>query len=107
MSGRPGLTLEDFLAWHYCITVDGDGSSNVSLQLAEALGSVPRRPDITHVDFQQLCDLFEPYRDGVERSLVDFDEESQSWRDYSDNVFAQVPDNVFTVGGVLLRAAGA
>lgn len=37
----------------------------------------------------------EEYRESIENIASDFDEESQSWRDYRRAVWSPVPDSVF------------
>ena len=51
-----------------------------------------------------LVNLFEPYRSEVERALCDFDEETQSWRDYSGIVGPSIPDDVYAAGAEFVQA---
>ncbi len=53
MSEIPGYTLEDYLEWCFNYTTD------------------------------EMIDFFEPHRETIEYWLSDFDEETQSWRDYA------------------------
>lgn len=73
MSSRPGYTLEDFVGW------------NFDLELGD-----PRLPAVVAP--------FEPYRESVERALSDFDDETQSWRDYACGSFDFIPDDVYKAG---------
>jgi hypothetical protein len=67
MSSIPGYTLEDFLE-------------------DELYGAIPS------VEMVALC---EPYRESVEYALDDFDQETQSWRDYSSGVADHIPEKVW------------
>lgn len=87
MSSRPGLDLEDYLAWLYDLVVVGQDDPNFSLGLAEALGNIEPRPRLTQEQFKGLTDLMEDVRESVEDKLLDFDEENQSWRDYACYAF--------------------
>lgn len=103
MSSLPGLTLEAFLMWNFNLIVDGDGSANPSLQIAEAMGTAARaRRQISKDEFAPVVALFEPYRIDVENNLADFDDEIQSWRDYAGWCFEFIPDALYTQGGALL-----
>jgi len=105
MSSLPGLTLEDFLAWNYDLIVDGDGSANPSLSIAEALGtsSIPRK-NITGQLFAALVTLFEPHRELVEERLGEFDGETQSWRDYAGVSFDFISQDTYRQGKRLLNS---
>lgn len=104
MSSWPGSTLEDFLMWNYDLVVDGGGSSNPSLEIAEAVGTASRRrPRITSEQFAPIVALFEPYREDMERHLNWFEEDTMSWRDYASAVSEQAPDDVFDKGAELVK----
>ena len=103
MSSLPGYRLEDFLAWNYDLIVDGDGSTNPSLQIAEALGNISPRSNIDKGRFRALVELFEEYREGVEYKLADFNEKPRSWRDYAYYAFDFIPENVFDEGAAFLK----
>jgi len=97
MSSCPGTDLEDFLMWNFDLIVDGDSSANVSRQIAEALGTIHRRPEITLEQFKPLVEIFEPYRSKIEDRLMDYsEEENGSWRDYGSYAFDFIPPDVFT-----------
>lgn len=103
MSSLPGLDLEDYLMWNYDLIVNGDGSANKSLQIAEALGTaVRRRKELTTEEFAPLIALFEPHRDEIEYRLSDFDDETQSWRDYAGYAFDFIPPDLYAKGGAIL-----
>lgn len=87
MSSLPGLDLEDYLAWQYDLIVEGDGSANPSLEIAEALGVATRRQRVSAEQFQRLVIASEHLRHDVEYRLGQFDEETQSWRDYAGYAF--------------------
>lgn len=83
MSTLPGYDLEDFLAWSYGLVVVGQGDTNPSLKIAESLGiSTNVRPRISEKEFKELVTIFQPIRNTIEDLLLDFNEETQSWRDY-------------------------
>lgn len=95
MSSLPGYFLEDYLMWAFNLVVDGDASANPSRQIAEALGTSPNpRPRISSEQFAPIVAAFEPWRETIEDRLSDFDEETQSWRDYSSYAFDHIPDAV-------------
>lgn len=98
MSSLPGLDLESFLLWEFDLVLDSptQEDANVSASMAEALGKVARRPIVSPEDFQRVLAHFEPHRDTVEDGLSDFDEDTQSWRDYAPGVASRVPDEVWT-----------
>jgi hypothetical protein len=98
MSSLPGLSLEAFLAWNYDLIVAGDGSANPSRLIAETLGTIEKRQELTTEKFAQLVALYEPYRDQVEWRLADFDAETQSWRDYAGYGFDFLPASLFDMG---------
>lgn len=106
MSSLPGYTLEAFLMWQYGLIVDGDGSANVSRQLAELLGTAPRpRQRLTAEQFAPVATLYAPYREEVERRLTDFDEDTQSWRDYTSYAFDFIPEGLYARSLALLLDA--
>lgn len=83
MSSIPGRSLEDYIAWNYNIVVIGEDENNVSLGLAEAIGTFKPRSRLTKGQFKVILDHFETKRDEIEEGLLDFDEEDHgSWRDY-------------------------
>lgn len=94
MSSLPGLTLESYVAWNHDLIVNGDGTSNPSLEIAEAMGVKTRRRSVTAEQFAPMIALYEPYREQVENRLVDFDED-KSWRDYASFCFDFIPDSLF------------
>ena len=103
MSTCPGETLERFLMWNYDLIVDGDRSANLSLHIAEAVGVDTRRRRITGEQFAKVVEVFEPYRDQIERRLGHYNEEEcGSWRDYSWVVSDGIPERIFEEGGVRL-----
>lgn len=93
MSSLPGYTLEAFVMWNHDLIVEGDATANPSRQIAEAIGTISRRPNITKEQFAPILALYEPYRKEVERRLCEFDEETQSWRDYAGYSFDFVPNH--------------
>lgn len=83
MSSIPGYKLEEFVAWNYNIQVEGLNESNVSLGMAEMLALTQyRRPILNKKQFEKIMKFWEVYRQRVEDWLLDFDEETQSWRMY-------------------------
>lgn len=102
MSSCPGSYLEDYLMWNYDLIVNGDTGANPSLAIAEAMGTIKRRPALTSEQFAPLVALWEPWREYIERSLSYFNEEEQSWRDYAGYAFDDVPKTLFDEGLALL-----
>lgn len=94
MSSIPGYTLEAFLAWQNNLIVEGEGENNVSRGMAESIGAAVRRPVLSKVQFKPLVAMYEPYREIIEARLMDFNEETQSWRGYAEYVDADVPETV-------------
>jgi hypothetical protein len=90
MSSLPGYTLEDFVAWQWNLVVDKAPENNISLGMAEALGNSKPRPRLTKEQFAPIVAIYEPFREDIERRLADFDEDTQSWRDYSQYVDADI-----------------
>jgi hypothetical protein len=93
MSSLPGLDLESYVAWNYDLVVENIPEVNDSLAIAEMLGNIKPRVRMTQAEFADVLSPFEPYRESVENWLMDFDEEYQSWRDYS--FYSPVPNEVF------------
>lgn len=83
MSSCPGSTLEAFLMWQHDLVVDGDGSANPSLEIAEAMGRSSTRTHLTALEFAGIVELYEGHREGIEAKLAQFDEATMSWRDYA------------------------
>lgn len=104
MSSCPGLTLEAFLLWNYNITVQDGEEANVSVGIAEVLGTIKPRDHLTHDQLRTLSVIFEPFREDVERTLENFDEEKQSWRGYAGACFGFIPDIVYTEGQIYIQA---
>lgn len=94
MSSCPGLLLENYLMWNYNLIVAGDTSGNASLEIAEAIGTAKPRPELTHELFAHVVRLYEPWREMIEGKLEDFDEETQSWRDYAGAAFQYIPEAI-------------
>lgn len=92
MSSIPGLRLEDFVMWNHDIVVEDQPDANASLLIAEMVGYVPPRSVLPAEQFAELVALYEPVRESVEQALVDFNEDSQSWRDYSVCIY--IPDEI-------------
>lgn len=87
MSSCPGYKLEDYISWLLDITVEGGPESNVSIGIAEMLGNVQStRQHLTKDQFAELVAIYEPIRDSIEEVLLDFDEETQSWRMYGSMI---------------------
>jgi len=103
MSSLPGLTLEEYLCWDYNVVVVGRPESNFSLGLAEIIGTIPARSRLDSGTFGQVVTLFEPFREQVESRLLDFDEDTQSWRDYAGYSFDFLPDSLVEEGRQLLN----
>lgn len=101
MSSRPGYTLESYVEWDLNLIVEGHDETNISLGLAETLGTIERRPHLAPDEFAPVLALFEPYRERVEYLLGEFDDESQSWRAYSA-VFDFIPNSVFDEARAIL-----
>jgi hypothetical protein len=88
--------LEDFVAWGLDIKVENQPDPNLSLEIAEALGTASRRrPILTEREFDPIVALFEPYREQVEWRLDEFEDEYMSWRDYAGASFDFIPDEVW------------
>lgn len=68
MSSSPGLTLEEYLKWYFRVDNDLD---------------------------KELLAIFEEYREPVEAMLLDFNEDSQSWRGYSQYVEERIPKEIW------------
>lgn len=94
MSSIPGYTLEEYLAWYFSIIVEDLGETNFSVGMAEALGNIAPRPVVNKELFAKVVAYFEPHRESVENRLSDFDEESQSWRDYAGYAFDFIPESM-------------
>lgn len=91
MSSRPGLLLEDLVAWNWNLVIEDQPDPNESLRIAEVLGtSVSNRLRLTKQEFEPVLALYEPYRESVEYRLQDFDEDTQSWRDYAGACFTDL-----------------
>jgi len=86
MSSRPGLDLEDFLMWNYDLVVEGLEDANSAVQMTEVLGHPSRRVRLTAKEFAPILQAAEDHRDDVERRLLDYDEDEQSWRSYAGSV---------------------
>lgn len=91
MSSIPGYTLEAFIAWQYDLIVEGEGENNFSRGVAESIGAAVKRPTLSTLQFKPLVAMHEPYREVIERRLGEFDEETQSWRNYATYVDIDVP----------------
>lgn len=85
MSTCPGRKLENLLMYWFDLIVAGDTSGNLSLSLAEAMGNVTRRGELTDEQFAEVVALYEPYRADIEHYLDGFDDETHSWRDYGSH----------------------
>lgn len=108
MSSIPGYTLEKFIMWNYNLIVEGDPTANPSLQIAELLGNIQRRPDWSLEQFKPLVELFEPYRYDVERVLDYYDEEENgSWRWFAGYAFDFIPDEIYNAGSEIIRASSS
>lgn len=109
MSSLPGLTLEYYLMWLFDLIVDGDGSANAFLQIAEAIGVSTRRTRISGLDFAPIVRIYEPMRECIENTLAKFDEDSMSWRDYAIACQSCNPPEIYSdansLVNVLRRAA--
>jgi hypothetical protein len=80
--------------WNYDLIVDGDGSPNVSLQIAELMGIDTRRIHVTQQQFDKIVSQFESFRYSVENTLDGFDEDCMSWRDFAVYSFDYLPDEL-------------
>jgi len=97
MSSLPGYFLEDYIRWEYNLLVEDTSDANKSLAIADVLGtSTQKRLVLNKEEFSELLNIFEPYRETVERLLCDFDEENQSWRGYAGNIDYILPDQLDT-----------
>lgn len=96
MSSCPGGYLEDFLKWQLDLTVIDTSEANISLGYAEALGLSTRvRSQLTKEEFAPIVEMFEQYREDIERRLDDFNEDEQSWRGYAEYVDCDVPKELY------------
>lgn len=96
MSSRPGFTLESYVMWNHDLIVDGDTSANLSVSIAEACGTSTRnRKQLAAAEFTPMLNVYEPFREQVEHALSEFDDDNQSWRDYSGYAFDFIPRDVF------------
>jgi len=103
VSSLPGYKLEDYVAWNWNLRVDGEAENNMSLGLAELLGSIKPRPGITKEQFAPILAIYEPFREDVERRLEDFDEDTQSWRDYAQYVCPDISDELEAKAEALVK----
>ena len=103
MSSLPGRTLEAFLMWNYDVCVVDQDEANPSLGMAEMLGNIKPRPVLTQEQFAPLVAMFEGQRDRIEYLLNEFDEESQSWRNYANCVFDFIPEDQAQKGLAYVR----
>jgi hypothetical protein len=90
MSEIPGYTLESFLLWNFDLVAEGHDEADLSLGLAEMLGTIPLRPRLSQERFAKIVADFEPHRERVEESLRDYDPD-HSWRDYASYAFDWLP----------------
>lgn len=90
MASCPGETLELFLAWNFNLIIDDLPEANLSLGLAEMMGSsVKPRPTLTTEQFTEIVNMYEPCRGAIEMALSDFDEGLDgSWRTYGSYVLS-------------------
>lgn len=96
MSSWPGPTLEDFLAWNFDFVIVGKDDPNVSLGMAEAIGTIPARRRLTLDHVADVAESLEPHRESMEYALDRYDEDRHgSWRDYSIEVATRAPDSAF------------
>lgn len=102
MSSCPGSTLEDYLMWDLDLIVEDQNQANESLRIAEALGVKTRRKLITQLEFNPIVALFEPHREVVEYLLQDFDDDTQSWRDYAGASFGFISETLYDQARALL-----
>lgn len=107
MSTCPGTTLEEFIAWNYDLVIEGLDGVNPSLDIAEALGNIPKRKQLSKEAFGVIIKtFFEPYRKDVENALDNYDEDdSGSWRDYSGVVSDCIPDNIYELADKAINVA--
>jgi len=97
MSTIPGFQLEDYVAWELNVVVDDRNDPNISLQMAEMLGNISPRRRLSAESFDKLiATYFEEYRQPVEYLLNEFDDSTQSWRDYAGAAFGFIGDSVWT-----------
>jgi hypothetical protein len=101
VSSIPGYDLEDFVMWNHDLIVDDQSHANASLQIAEACGVPTRRITITKEQFNPILALYEPWREQAERALHEFNEETQSWRDYAGYSFDSIPESVWDAANML------
>lgn len=95
MSSLPGLLLEDFVAWNFSLVVEEQNESNISVGLAEFLGTTKKtRRNLSKLEFLPVIKLFEQYRERVEERLLEF-EEGTSWRDYAGWAFEFIPNEIY------------
>ena len=103
MSSLPGLDLEDFVAWYYRYSFRaGAFDAAFSVNLAEMLGARPERPPLTGSEFARVVRCFEPARESIETMLEMFDDEHQSWRDYSYGCREWAPDQCFAAAEAVI-----
>lgn len=103
MSSRPGLDLQDYVAWMFDVVVQDQADPNFSLAAAELLGTAVCRRRIAQSDFKKVIRLFEPWRVQIEDKLLDFNEDTQSWRDYACYAFDFVPNHLLNLAYLMLR----
>lgn len=103
MSSLPGYTLEAYLMWEFDLIVGGDNTANVSMLIAESLGTAKHRLSITQKEFAPIVALYEPYRESIEYRLNAFDEENQSWRMYAEEVSSVVPQEIYNVAKEMVK----
>jgi len=54
VSSRPGVDLEDYVAWAHDLLVEGRERANLSLLLVEITGGRSRRIHVTQEQFRQV-----------------------------------------------------
>lgn len=91
MSSIPGYTLDSFLLWNFDLVAEGHEEANLSLGLAEMLGTIPLRPRLDREQFAKIVASFELHRERIEGLLSDYDPDT-SWRDYAGYVFDWLPE---------------
>lgn len=105
MSTICGRDLESYVAYSHDLLVEGYEESNVSLSILEGIGQATRRVKISPEHFKQVVALYEEERELVERGLEEFDEEEQSWRDYSYWAIGQyIPTETLRAAGDLIQS---
>lgn len=99
MSHCPGPYLEDWLTdWWRLVDADGQHGTGIRRLYTGQL-------ILTKDQFQELVEIYKPFREEIEARLADYsEEENGSWRDYCGYAFDFIPEDVSKNAEEYLRA---